>query len=219
VSAVEEMIAMGVDVAGATARVQAMTDEEWAAERAWICEFMRTGKVARDIDEMARASAASSRFINEIGDSPERVVVHEAGHAVVAYALGWLVEYVEPTTSDGGGVAKIWQDQAAHPTRLELWEQFREQVVVGVAGTVAEEIEFGLAVPFESMELADQARLQYGVPDDQIGALIEQSEDRARTILTANWPIVRHLADAQASRGRIDGDELAAIMAAVARDM
>jgi hypothetical protein len=57
------------------------------------------------------------------------------------------------------------------------------------------------------------------VPDDQIGALIEQSEDRARTILTANWPIVRHLADAQASRGRIDGDELAAIMAAVARDM
>ncbi len=68
------------------------------------------------------------------------------------------------------------------------------------------------------MQLADQARDQFGVPDDQIGALIGQSEERARTVLTANWPMIKQLVDAQEARGRIAGDEFAAIMAVVARE-
>ncbi len=203
---------MGVDVAGATATVQSMTDEEWAVERAWVCEFMRTGKIARDIGELGRVSAATSRFTDETGDSPERFGIHEAGHAVVAHALGWFVEFVEPSMPDGGAGARVWQDQAAHPTPLDLQQEFCEQIVVGVAGSVAEEIEFGQAVPLEAMELADQARIQYGVPDDQIGTLIGRCEARARTILTERWTTVTQLAEAQVERGRIEGEELAAIL-------
>ena len=203
---------MGVDLPGATARVQAMTDEEWATERAWICEFMRTGKVARDIDEMGRASAATSRFIDEIGDPLERIVIHEAGHAVVAHALGWLVEFVEPKMPDGGAGALVRQRRLDHPTPEGVRRRFVEQVIVGVAGVVAEEVEFGLAVPFEAMELADQAREEYGVPEHQLGRLIGRCEDRARTIVTERWTTVARLAEAQAERGRIEGDELAAIL-------
>lgn len=58
---VDELIAMGVDVAGATAAVDAMTDEEWAAERVWIYEQMRTGQMPQDAGTAARMSAASRR--------------------------------------------------------------------------------------------------------------------------------------------------------------
>jgi hypothetical protein len=208
---------MGVDLPGAPARVQAMANEEWAAERAWICELMRAGKVARDIDELGRVSAATNRFVEEIGDSPERFVIHEAGHAVVAHALGWFAEFVEPEMPDGDAGARTWQLPLHHPTPERVWSHFVEQVVVGVAGTVAEEVEFGLAVPFEAMEMADRAREEYGVSEHQLGRLISHCEDRARTILTVNWPVVRQLADAQAAQDRIEGDELAAILDEVGR--
>ena len=125
---------------------------------------------------------------------------------MVAHALGWFVELSSP-------YARRWWrrlELAApldHPPREGERRRLVEQITVGVAGSVAEEIEFGLAVPFEPMQLVDYARDAHGAPEGQTCALIHQCEDRARTILTERWTTVERLAEAQLERGRVEGDE------------
>jgi len=129
-------------------------DAAWVAERQWLIDFMRRGSPLTSEAERPRVRRALDRWQAEVRDSIERFAVHEAGHAVVAHALGWIVGSVEPDLPDGsGGGAMTYQG------RLERdeWVLFVEMATVAVAGHVAEEIQFGLALPFEVMELRDRA--------------------------------------------------------------
>ena len=184
-------------------------DATWVAERQWLIDFMRRGSPLTSEAERPRVQRALDRWQAEVPDSIERFAVHEAGHAVVAHALGWTVEFVEPDLPDGSGGGAM-----THQGQLERdeWELFVEMATVAVAGHVAEEIAFGLALPFEVMELRDRAWEEHGVGDDQLGALVEHAETQARTILTARWETVERLAQAQIARGRTEGNALAEIL-------
>jgi hypothetical protein len=186
-------------------------DAAWVAERQWLIDFMRRGSPLTSEAERPRVRRVLDRWQAEVRDSIERFAVHEAGHVVVAHALGWIVESVEPDLPDGsGGGAMTYQRQLER----DAWGLFVEQATVAVAGHVAEEIEFGLALPFEVMELRDRAWEEHGVGDDQLSALVEHAETQARTILTACWVAVERLAQAQIARGRVEGVALAEILTA-----
>ena len=85
-------------------------DATWAAERQWLVDFMRRGSLLTSEAERPRVQRALDRWRAEVLYSIERFAVHEAGHAVVAHALGWSVESVEPDLPDGrGGGAMTYQ--------------------------------------------------------------------------------------------------------------
>ena len=179
-------------------------------ERQWLIDFTRQGAPIATPDEHTRVMAALDRWEAEVGESLDRFVVHEAGHAVVAHALGWFVKYVEPRKRGGGALTKTHQIAKGR----NAWERFLEQVIVGVAGHVAEELAFGFALPFEVIELRDRAWREHCVDGDQFGALIAYAESRARRLLTERWGSMTQLAEAQLACGRMRGEALAEILAA-----
>src|SRR5215212_5261723 len=87
-------------------------DATWVAEGQWLIDFMRRGSPLTSEAERPRVRRALDRWQAEVRDSIERFAVHEAGHVVVAHALGWIVESVEPDLPDGsGGGAMTYQRQ------------------------------------------------------------------------------------------------------------
>src|SRR5215217_7123330 len=106
------------------------TGAQWESERQWLIDFMRQGLVMTSEPEKARVMAAMNRWETEVGDDLNRVVIHEAGHAVVAHALDWFVEYVEPQMPDGSGGAMTHQKRLEYSRLRSEWEQFLEQAAV-----------------------------------------------------------------------------------------
>lgn len=197
---------------GESSLAAADDDARWVVERQWIIGRMRRGLLATSETEMPRVKHALDRLIAELSDSPERFAIHEAGHAIVAYALGWLVEYVTPEMPDGGGGAMTHQRRLEYSRNRHESEQFREQLAVGIAGYMAEEMAFGVAVPYEAMDLRDRAWNEFGVDDFHFGLLIEEVETQVRTILTERWATVDQLAQAQIADGRVEGEALNVIL-------
>ena len=185
-------------------------DTAWEVERKWLIDFTRRGAPITTEVERARVMAALDRWEIEVGEGRDRFAVHEAGHAVVAHALGWYVEYVEPQKRDGGACMLAHQ----YANRGNAWKRFLEQATVSVAGYVAEELAFGFALPFEVMELRIRAWREHCVDDDQFGALIEYAETQARRLVAEGWASMTLLAEAQLACGRMEGDALAEILAA-----
>lgn len=192
---------------------EAMDAEQWATERQWLIDFARRGLLVTTEAEKSRMVTAVRRLTAEIGDDPARITVHEAGHAVVAYALGWYVEWVTPELPDNrGGGAMVHQLRPEYSPLATERERFLEQLMVGVAGYVAEEMTFGLAFPFEVADLRDRAWEEHGIGDDVFPDLVVEAEERVRAILTERGQTVQQLAAAQVALGRVEGDALAAII-------
>lgn len=189
------------------------SDAEWERERRWLIEFMRCGMVMTTEAERARTMAALDRWGEEIGEDPERALVHEAGHAVVAHALGWFVEYVDPAMPDNkGGGALTHQRRLEYSRNTTEWQQFQEQVLVGIAGYVAEEMKFGLALPFEAVDLLERAWEEHGLVHNQHPDFIKAAERGVKAILTQRSAAVEKLVEGQRTIGRLQGDALATIL-------
>lgn len=113
--------------------------------------------------------------------------VHEAGHAVVASALGLKVRRLQ-IRKDGSGASCI--ERSAHLPILD-------QVAVAEAGMAAVELlkaptspQAGLADAAEIMDILD------GYPNDQFEHLTAKGRERARKILADRQAILVALADA-----------------------
>jgi ATP-dependent Zn protease len=186
-------------------------DLDWEGERAFlIIARMRRGLLALSEDEGPHIMAAFTRLSEEIGDSLERTVIHEAGHAVVAHRFGWLVEYME-LMPNGAGAAMTHQPRHGSLSRnANDLDRFQEQVAVGIAGYIAEEIKFGLSNPFEVIDLRTRAYEEHGLGDLEFGELIAVTEPQVQDLLKDQWATVERLSQALLTNRRLESEALAA---------
>lgn len=135
---------------------------------------------------------------NEVSDV-ERIAIHEAGHAVVAIALGLEVYSVDITTR----LVILRRHSTLDPAKAVLWH---------LAGPAAESLAFG--VIDEEGATVDRATARqeaFGVTLDldSRDALVESSWTDIRKLLAARWLDVERVALALLEgRGRLTGDEL-----------
>jgi len=151
--------------------------------------------------------------INEINalDADDRALaIHEAGHAVVARALGAEVVCVEidVRTGNGGSRSSVFADNI-------------KNLAVCVAGRKAEHAFAALALRSTRTEersthdLQQMENLLLRFPEAERYAARAASYRLAAENLTANADVVHRIADELLAREHIEGEELAGLLAAV----
>jgi ATP-dependent Zn protease len=149
--------------------------------------------------------------INEINalDAEDRALaIHEAGHAVVARALGAEVVFVEIdlATGNGGSRSSVFADNI-------------KNLAVCVAGRKAEHAFAALALRSTRTEerskhdLQQMENLLSRLPEAERCAARAASYRLAAENLTANADVVHRIADELLAREHIEGEELAALLA------
>lgn len=137
------------------------------------------------------------------------IVVHEAGHALVSHLLGGTVTGCEVFSSGGG------THSARHvPYKKRLHLKFAGHVGVRVAlGAAAANPDQAASDIKKACSIAlrishrDEARAE---------ALLLAAENEVEALLTANLPALLLLAARLQQDGKLDGDEVAAIVAGAA---
>jgi len=157
---------------------------------------------------------------------------HEAGHAVVA----WLAEHVpNPTVvsivprSGTGGATWLPADDNQYFTATEAWERLK--VLLG--GNAGERLLLGDCTQGAADDLAKAKELATGLvevwgyagweavcaPEDvraaKVGELIAKAQAEALVVLEAHRLMVQRVAEALCERQRLDGNELAQVIASV----
>ena len=151
--------------------------------------------------------------INEINalDADDRALaIHEAGHAVVARALGAEVVFVEidVRTGNGGSRSSVFADNI-------------KNLAVCVAGHKAEHAFAALALRSTRTEersthdLQQMENLLLRFPEAERCAARTASYRLAAENLTANADVVHRIADELLAREHIEGEELAGLLAPV----
>ena len=144
-------------------------------------------------------------------DADDRALaIHEAGHAVVARALGAEVVFVEIdlATGNGGSRSSVFADNI-------------KNLAVSVAGRKAEHAFAALALrstrteEMSTHDLQQMEKLLLRFPEAERCAVRAASYRLATENLTANADVVHRIADELLARERIEGEELAALLAAV----
>lgn len=131
--------------------------------------------------------------------------LHEAGHAVVGRALGWVIRRAE-VREDRSGVVAFVPVQQEHPPS--------EQLVVDVAGALAVAMlstEAAFPYLYETMDgdRIDVHRCQRQLgPDVDADDVLRAACERAVSILSQRWYAVERVAKALRERGKVSGDEV-----------
>lgn len=157
----------------------------------------------------------------------QRYAYHEAGHVVICLALDLPLAGAEISTSGGG---RTWPEnnalgqaaaidvlQAAHvigPPPPSLFSKFRDQIVLCLAGGLAEE--FMLPAPRDKYFDQDQveARLRAELVTYSgrgASAFLEYCSQECKAILGNHRPAIEAIAEALLDRGSLDGDQLRAV--------
>lgn len=146
-------------------------------------------------------------------DSRNRAAAHEAGHALVGHVAGHLIERAF-VGDDPESV--IPADTADGATALHLTGDWRNALLIGVAGWCAEEVSFpgdtadrGHDLVFCTGLLSGQ-----GFTDWQSDAFIELASTEVRGWLSNNRPCLDAIADWLSRHGDIDSETLAALIQA-----
>ncbi len=135
---------------------------------------------------------------------PRGVAYHEAGHAVVAWALGVPVGTVHVRESDASGGTDIGATD--HLTRIE-------RIALCYAGYAAEKV-FGYPAheqaPFDDRWMI--LNLLAGIPENKHRAFRDAGYNLARTCLEANRSKVIFLAERLVEHGRVERAEFLRLM-------
>jgi hypothetical protein len=178
-----------------------------------LIELLRGQKSKKEIADKLVAFIASRRVADDetIADARDHALaVHEAGHAVVAHALGVEVEAVEIDVAVGEG-RTYYGDRS---------DDLVETIAVTSAGFLSEHLARHGARMF-SGDARSLQRLLSHLPEQERRAVHAEGFRLAETILKARLDVVLKIADALLTRkwssnstvAYIDGDELEGLLA------
>jgi hypothetical protein len=195
-----------------------MADGLSASDYRFFMEKAAEGVHPREPD-YPRFMALRQQHIAWLGEEDvERVAVHEAGHAIVAYELGWSVNELVVAKARG----HVWSGYPLDvgPGVGAAAERIRQWVRQKVAGVVAEEIRWGMAREPETdllgavVDCYHALITQATTPDDRnalaqvfadrpsggslsdLGhALILAEAEQARALLRSRWTEVEVVAE------------------------
>ncbi len=129
----------------------------------------------------------------------ELAAYHEAGHAVVAHALGVEVEGVSIVQDEGSmGRTTTPLPENADSTDEEASADLEKHLITGVAGAASEELLTEELSELPGKDMAGVAKVLMGLEDTgaPVQADSEEALDKAKSILHDNWGSVRALAEA-----------------------
>jgi len=157
----------------------------------------------------------------------QRFAYHEAGHCVVCLALDLPLAGAE-ISANGGRTRpeKDAQDQATAIAALpemarvmgrpppQLFGKFRDQIILCLAGGVAEDMTFAAARDryAESDQVEARARAELVTHSGRgASAFLEYCSQECKAILGQHWDGVELIAMGLLERGSLDGDQLRAV--------
>lgn len=140
-----------------------------------------------------------------------RTAIHEAGHIVVAKALG---RYVRSAVLQNDGTADVWHDRALLPG-TEVSVDLR----ITLAGLEAEKLA-GLfneeSVPRSHQDLDEVKRLLGRLrPPDRPAGVLEWCRAQSSALLKDRWPKVERLAEDLEEHRVLVGSDITRILAEV----
>lgn len=140
---------------------------------------------------------------------------HEAGHAVVGYALGLEIEQVTIVPSHGSlGRCRYqgWDEE-------EAAEDIETALLVLLAGAGAEEI--AMQAPSRSADLskARDLALAQGRSEAEADEQMDRVRSRVTGFLKHHWPVVKALAAVLRDQRELDGTEAIAVIRRASRKL
>jgi ATP-dependent Zn protease len=119
-----------------------------------------------------------------------RIAYHEAGHAVVALALGYVVTSVRIDDEDDGGRVRY---------RAPDYVSDAHPILLSIAGHAAEQLRYSSNTELSSAAKADERRwleLVAHLPQTSRDTYVRKLHMQARSLLRLNWAAVEALAAA-----------------------
>lgn len=143
-----------------------------------------------------------------------RTAIHEAGHVVVADALGLWVAAVERHPEEDGPNGLGWRVVHMGPEEPTPWESYTI-CAVALAGGCAEMLAHGDPGSGNASDL-DQAHAMAGAAESEdsgVDDAMPRAAWLAASILSARWDAVLAVASAMDERGELDAIDLGRMLA------
>jgi hypothetical protein len=138
---------------------------------------------------------------------------HEAGHAVIGYAIGLEIEQVTIVPGEGSlGRCRYqgWDDEQAEA-------DFDTALIVILAGAVAEEIAMGAPSRGADEPKALSLVLSQGISEAAAARRIAETRMLVSRFLEGHWPVVKALAVALRKDRVLEGPQAVAVITRVFR--
>ncbi len=145
----------------------------------------------------------------------ELAAYHEAGHAVVAHALGVEVEGVSIVQDEGNlGHTTTPRPDNVDSSDEEASADLEKHLITGVAGAASEELFTEELSELPGKDMAGVAKLLMGLEDAgaPVQADSEEALDEAKSILRENWSSVQALAEALLEHEELDREGVLAVI-------
>jgi ATP-dependent Zn protease len=145
----------------------------------------------------------------------ELAAYHEAGHAVVAHALGVEVEGVSIMQDQGSlGHTTTPLPENVDSSHEEANADLEKHLITGVAGAASEELLTEELSELPGKDLVGVAKLLMGLEDAGAPVQADSAEalDEAKSILRDNWGSVRALAEALLEHEELDREGVLAVL-------
>jgi hypothetical protein len=170
---------------------------------------------AEVLDDQGRFDQSNAfAFLDDyLPSQQERLAVHEAGHAIVAHALGQTVLGVGIEPGILGEILVHWTRKSD--------DRLRDRITFSVASFVAELLVFGIGRPGrDDWDRVNRDAFEQGRCKDRrtdCVALVKAGEPRATEILQRNEAVLRRLALELMEHRALEGEPLQTILADVER--
>jgi hypothetical protein len=134
----------------------------------------------------------------EAGVTPRRIRVHEAGHHVVADAVGFktidTISHLHPEAKPRSLAQARWDDSPFRNSSGKIdWDKvksrFRDLIAMAFGGPIAEELVYGTPVEENPVAVADRTLIRNilsraGISNEEMRQVYEEEKARVKDILT-----------------------------------
>ena len=187
----------------------------------------KTPLAARHLSEALHVMGLGVR-IQDLQTSEEKFIMasHEAGHALVAYLLGFTIQSVTTYPHSTGGITLSGNTYYLYPPGFKGKDELADKVCVHLAGRAAElfvgkarnlcSSDFIQAKQTAEEMIAERFLL---TPDPRAGieSLLAEQTQRALNLLKENSALFEKIRDSLLSRRELSGEEFAALTSGMPR--